>query len=257
MTPLDAAILGIVEGIAEFLPISSTGHLVLASTLLGIANSDFTKSFEIVIQLGAILAVIVLYFRSFFDIELLKRIVVAFIPTGIIGLALYKVVKTYLLGNQAIVLWSLALGGIALIAFEYWYREAPKATENVRAISYRQAVLIGLFQSLAIIPGVSRSAASIVGGLLVGIKRATIVEFSFLLAVPTMVAATGLDLVKNASLFSSGANVLSLVIGFVISFVVALISIKWLLGFVRSHSFISFGIYRIVVAVLFFLIIAR
>ena len=125
MTPIDAVVLGIVEGITEFLPISSTGHLILASTLLGVANSDFVKTFEVVIQLGAILAVVVLYFKSFLDIEVLKRLVVAFIPTGIIGLALYKVIKTYLLGNDAVVLWSLALGGLALVAFEYWHSEHP------------------------------------------------------------------------------------------------------------------------------------
>lgn len=257
MTPLDAGILGIVEGITEFLPISSTGHLILGSALLGIANSDFTKSFEIVIQLGAILAVVVLYFKSFFDIEVLKRLIVAFVPTGVIGLALYKMVKTYLLGNEAIVLWALAIGGLALIAFEYWHHESPEANADVRAISYKQALLIGLFQSLAIIPGVSRSAASILGGLWLGIRRVTIVEFSFLLAVPTMAAASGLDIVKNISLFTAGTNVTALAIGFVVSFVVALFTIRWLLGFVRGHSFIPFGIYRIVAALLFFVIILR
>lgn len=257
MTPLDAGILGIVEGITEFLPISSTGHLILGSALLGIANSDFTKSFEIVIQLGAILAVVVLYFRSFLDLKVLKRLVVAFIPTGVIGLALYKIVKTYLLGNEAVVLWALALGGIALIAFEYWHKESAEATADVRAISYKQAALIGVFQALAIVPGVSRSAATIFGGLYIGISRITIVEFSFLLAVPTMAAATGLDVLKNASLLTSSGNALALATGFVVSFLVALAAIKWLLGFVRNHSFIPFGVYRIVAALLFFLVILR
>jgi undecaprenyl-diphosphatase len=256
MSFIDAFILGIVEGVSEFLPISSTGHLVLASSLLNIANSDFLKTFEIVIQLGAILAVVVLYWRSFFNIELLKRLIVGFIPTGIIGLALYKIVKTYLLGNNAVVLWALALGGVALIAFELWHKEHEDATSDVLNISYRQAALVGLFQAIAIIPGVSRSAATIVGGLLLGIKRATIVEFSFLLAVPTMVAATGLDLVKSAPLFS-GADISALAIGLVTSFIVALVAIRWLLAYIRTHSFIPFGIYRIVVALLFFLVIVR
>jgi len=255
MTPLEAALLGIVEGVTEFLPISSTGHLILGSALLGVADPDFTKTFEIVIQLGAILAVVVLYFKSFFDVEILKRLVIAFIPTGIIGLAFYGFVKMHLLGNEAVVLSALALGGVALIAFEYWHRESPEATADVRAISYKHALLIGLFQSIAIIPGVSRSAATILGGLWLGIKRVTIVEFSFLLAVPTMAAATGFDVVKNISLFSAGANMTALAIGFIVSFVVALFAIKWLLAFVRNHSFIPFGIYRILLAALFFLLV--
>jgi len=255
MTSLDALILGIVEGITELLPVSSTGHLILASSLLGITQSDFLKTFEIAIQSGAILAVVALYWRSFLDTETLKRVIVAFIPTGIIGLALYKVVKTYLLGNEAVVLWALALGGVALIVFELFYKEGDETRDSVGAITYKQAVVIGLFQSLAIIPGVSRSAATIVGGLLTsGIKRATIVEFSFLLAVPTMGAATGLDLLKSAGSFSS-EQFLPLAVGFVVSFVVAVASIKFLLSFVRSHSFIAFGIYRILVALFFFLLV--
>jgi len=189
------------------------------------------------------------------DTEVLKRLIIAFIPTGIIGLLLYKLVKTYLLGNEAVVLWALALGGIALIAFEYWHTKSSDEASDVKAITYRQAILVGIFQSLAIVPGVSRSAATIVGGLLLGINRITIVEFSFLLAVPTMAAATGLDILKNPSVFSSGHDALVLAVGFIVSFVIALCSIKWLLGFVRGHSFISFGIYRIVLAVLFFLLV--
>lgn len=257
MTPIDALVLGIVEGITEFLPVSSTGHLILSSSILGLASTDFMKSFEIVIQLGAILAVVVLYFKSFFDIEIIKRLIVAFIPTGIIGLALYKVAKTYLLGNEAVVLWALALGGAALIAFELWHKEAPDAHAEIRTMPYKKAALIGLFQAIAIIPGVSRSAATIVGGLFLGMSRVAIVEFSFLLAVPTMAAATGLDVVKNASTLASGGNFLALTIGFIVSFAVAMLAIKWLLGFVRGHSFIPFGIYRIAVALLFFLVILR
>lgn len=255
MTPLDAAILGVVEGVTEFLPVSSTGHLILGSALLHITGSEFLKTFEIVIQLGAILAVVVLYFRSFLDIEIIKKLIVAFIPTGIIGLALYHVVKTYLLGNEAVVLWSLALGGLALIAFDMFHVETEETT-GVKSISYKQAAALGLFQSIAIIPGVSRSAATIVGGLLMGIERTTIVEFSFLLAVPTMAAASGLDLLKNASAFS-GSDVVSLSIGFIVSFVVALFAVKWLLSYVRNHSFWVFGLYRILIALAFFFLILR
>ncbi len=251
MTPFDSILLGIVEGVTEFLPISSTGHLILASSLLHIADSAYLKSFEIIIQLGAILAVVALYWRKFLDLKVLKTLIVAFIPTGIIGLALYKIVKTYLLGNESIVLWSLVLGGVALIVFELLYRERADATTDVSTISYKQAALIGLFQAIAIIPGVSRSAATIVGGLLLGIKRAAIVEFSFLLAVPTMAAATGLDLLKNASGFSADQT-LTLAIGFVTSFVVAIFAIKFLLAYIRNHSFIPFGVYRILAALAFF-----
>jgi len=254
MTPLDALILGIVEGVTEFLPVSSTGHLILTSSLLHIANSEFLKTFEISIQLGAILAVVVLYWRSFLKIEILKRLIVGFIPTGIIGLAFYKVVKTYLLGNEIVVLAALAIGGLALIAFELLHTEEPAATEGTEHITYGQAALVGLFQTIAIVPGVSRSTATILGGLLIGIKRVTIVEFSFLLAVPTMGAATGLDLLKRAGSFSTD-QLLPLAIGFAVSFLVALVSIKFLLAFVRNRSFIAFGIYRIVIALLFFLFV--
>jgi len=252
MTYFDATILGFVEGITEFLPISSTGHLILASTLLGLSQSDFLKSFEIVIQLGAILAVVVLYFKRFLEIRTLLKLFVGFLPTGVIGLALYHVVKTYLEGNVAVVLWALLLGGVALVAFEYLHTEGSQ--EGIESLTYTQCLVIGLFQSVAIIPGVSRSAATIVGGLALGIKRATIVEFSFLLAVPTMIAASGLDLVKNANSFGSG-DIAALAIGFIVSFFVALASIRWLLSIVRRHTFVPFGVYRILVAVAFWLLV--
>lgn len=247
-------VLGIVEGITEFLPISSTGHLILVSQMLRIPATDFQKSFEIIIQLGAILSVIVLYWRTLCNMTVLKKLAVAFIPTGIIGLALYKVVKTYLLGNQEVVVWSLFLGGVALIAFELWHKEEEAAVQTITDISYTQAATIGVFQALAIIPGVSRSAATIVGGLLLGLRRTTIVEFSFLLAVPTMLAASGLDLIKNASSFSSN-QFGTLALGFTVSFFIALGSIKFLLGYIQKHNFIPFGIYRIIAATLFWLMI--
>lgn len=245
MDILHAVILGIVEGFTEFLPVSSTGHQIIVSHLLDIPQSDFLKSFEIVIQLGAILAVVCLYWRKFLDINMLKKLIVGFVPTGIIGLVLYKSVKTYLLGNEAVVLWALLVGGVALIVFEYLHTEGEQG--SLESITYPQAALIGLFQAVAIIPGVSRSAATIVGGLLLGIKRPTILEFSFLLAVPTMAAATGLDILKSAHSFSGGdAGILAL--GLVVSFVVAIASIRFLLSFVRNYTFVPFGVYRIVLA---------
>jgi undecaprenyl-diphosphatase len=250
MTLLQSIILGIVEGITEFLPISSTGHLILASRLLGLSQTDFQKSFEIAIQLGAIGSVILLYWRQFLEPAVLGRLIAAFIPTGLIGFALYHVVKTYLFGSDAVVLWALGLGGVALIVFELLHKESDDAVVDVTAIPYSKAVLIGLFQSLSIVPGVSRAGATIVGGLILGLSRTTIVEFSFLLAVPTMLAATGYDLLKNASSFEA-QQLGVLAAGFIASFFVALLSIKFLLAFVRTHTFIPFGIYRIALALAF------
>lgn len=257
MTYLHAAVLGVVEGISEFLPISSTGHLILANHLLGLQETEFVKSFDIIIQLGAILAVVVLYFKTLVtSLEVWKKIIVAFLPTAVIGLLLYKVVKTYLLGNQAVVLWALAIGGAALIIFEIIFARRDSVTDaklgtvtqQVKAISYPQALGIGLFQSLAIVPGVSRSAATVIGGLVLGLKRRTIVEFSFLLAIVTMGAATGLDVLKSYKEFSS-ANLPILGIGFVVSFLVALFAIKVLLKYIKNHTFVAFGVYRLALVI--------
>lgn len=255
MDLLQAVILGIVEGITEFLPISSTGHMILASGILRLQNTAFLSSFEISIQLGAILSVVAIYFKYLLTQRTaIKNIIIAFIPTAVIGLAAYKFVKTHLFNNQAVVLWALLLGGIGLIIFELLYKEKPAATDAVEKMTVKQSLIIGVVQSLAIIPGVSRAAATIIGGLSLGIKRKTIVEFSFLLAIPTMLAATGLDLFKTGAAFS-GREWGLLVIGFIVSFLVALLAVKWLLKFIQNHSFISFGIYRIAVAVLFWLVL--
>jgi len=244
--------LGIVEGVTEFLPISSTGHMILVGHLLGITETDFVKSFEIIIQLGAILAVVLLYWKKLLtNKKIFLRVCVAFLPTAVIGLIFYKIVKTYLLGSVSVVLWSLLLGGIFLVAFEYFRKGKVAHTKELETISYKQAFIIGLFQSIAIVPGVSRSAATIVGGLWLGISREVIVEFSFMLAVPTMVAATGLDLIKSGHSFSGNEFEL-LAIGFVTAFIFAILAIKFFLGYVKNHTFTSFGIYRILIAIVFF-----
>lgn len=247
-----AVILGIIEGITEFLPISSTGHLILASSLLGIAQDEFVKTFEIAIQLGAVLAVVALYWRSFLDTELLKKILVAFIPTGIIGLGLYHIVKTYLLGNNAVVLASLFMGGVILIAFERWHgaAEPGETGPTMSGITYRQSFIIGVCQAVALVPGISRSGATVIGGMMLGITRTVIVEFSFLLAVPTMLAATGLDLLNVGTSFAY-REWLMLSTGFLVSFVVAAVAVRWLVTYVRGHSFTGFGVYRIILSVLF------
>ncbi len=257
MDILSAAILGVVEGITEFLPISSTGHLILASRLLGLEQTEFLKSFEIAIQLGAILSVIALYGRRFLlNRAILLRLAAAFVPTAVIGLVLYKLIKHFFLGNQYVVLWALFAGGILLILFEKWHKEESGAMDQLEKIPIGKAVAIGAFQSLAVIPGVSRAAATIIGGLLLGLTRRTIVEFSFLLAMPTMLAATVLDLLKSGGGFSGGQYGY-LAVGFSTSFVVAIAGIKFLLAFIKNNNFVAFGVYRIVVSVFFYFWLLR
>jgi undecaprenyl-diphosphatase len=255
MDLLDAIILAIVEGLTEFLPVSSTGHTILAAALLNITQTPFVKSFEIALEFGSILAVVVLYWRYFLDIAVLKRLIVAFIPTGIVGFVFYRFFKDVLFGNEQIVLWALLLGGIFIILFELRYKERS-AIEEMAQIPYKHCLLIGLFQSVSIIPGVSRSAPTIMGGLALGMKRQTIVLFSFLLAVPTMIAASGFDLIMSYNEFSGG-QVDLLLVGFLVSFLVALPAIKLFLGYVRKHSFIPFGIYRILLVIAFFFLVIR
>ena len=248
---LHAIIFGLVEGITEFLPISSTGHLMLTAWVLGLPQTEFLKTFEIAIQLGAILSVVLLYWRSLLvDMEIAKRVITAFLPTAVLGLLFYKIIKRYLLASTHVVLWSMFLGGICLIIFEMVHRHRDEPVDDLADIPYPTALLIGLFQSISMIPGVSRAAATIVGGLLLGLKRKTIVEFSFLLAVPTMLAATCLDLYKNATSFSA-EQLGFLLVGFAVSFISALAGVKFLLNFIKHHTFITFGIYRVGVAVIF------
>ena len=190
-----ALVLGVVEGLTEFLPVSSTAHLILASDLLRLGESEFVKSFDIIIQLGAILSVVVLYWKRFWRPDVFLKLVVAFIPTGVVGLTVYKAIKA-MLGSLTVVLWALLVGGVVMILFERLLRRSDRAAD-FSEITYGKALLIGIFQALAVVPGVSRAAATIVGGSLLGISRRTIVEFSFMLAVPTMLAASGLELIKN------------------------------------------------------------
>ncbi len=253
MDIISAIILAIIEGATEFLPVSSTGHLILAAAILNVPQTDFVKSFELSLEFASILSVVVSYWRLLLDWRILKRLAVAFTPTGIVGLLLYRVFKEVLLGNQQIVLWALFLGGAFLVLFELLYRERS-TIDDLSRIPYRHCLLIGLCQTISIMPGVSRSAPTIIGGLALGMKRKTIVLFSFLLAVPTMIAASGFDLINSAGTFSSD-QVGILLIGFVTSFFVALAAIRLFLGYVGKHNFIPFGIYRIVLVVMFYLFV--
>lgn len=275
MNFFQAIILGLVEGITEFLPISSTGHLILTTDLLGIQSTEFVKSFTVIIQLGAILAVLLLYWRTLFLARsILAKVMTAFIPTAVIGFTLYKVIKQFLLGNTLVVLWALFLGGIALLILEWYFQRrsvivrdktmkqslseskngSVASSQESEAISYKQSFIIGVFQSISVIPGTSRAFATIFGGMLTGLSRKQAVEFSFLLAIPTMAAATGLDLLETSFKFSDQEWIV-LSIGFITSFVVAYLVIKWFIKYVSNHSFILFGIYRIILAILLYFIL--
>lgn len=258
MTFFQSIILGIVEGITEFLPISSTGHLIVTANLLGIPDSEFLKSFQIFIQLGAILAVVYLYRSKLFvfteqNVNIWKKVTAAFIPTAIIGFILYSFIKEYLLDNIVVVVISLILGGIILIAFELWQQKKGEDAkyQSIEDTPYKVAVYIGLAQVLAMIPGVSRSGTTIVAGRMLSLSKKAIIDFSFLLAIPVMFGATSLDMLKAGWGFSTEQFIL-LFVGFVVSFFVALIVIKWLLSYITKHSFIVFGMYRILAGLVFF-----
>ena len=255
MTLFQAIVLGIVEGITEFLPISSTAHLILANRALGIEETEFVKSFDIIIQLGAILSVVVLYWKKFWNVDVLGKLFVAFLPTGIIGITVYRMVKDYLLGNVPVVVAALVIGGIALIAFERWRTAAGGEEIDFSEITWKRAVLIGLFQALAMIPGTSRSAATIIGGSMLGISRRTIVEFSFMLAVPTMLAASVYDLYQSHEALAT--NLPALAVGFVVSFITAIIAIKSFLAYLKRRDFSLFGWYRVALALVFYLVFLR
>jgi undecaprenyl-diphosphatase len=265
MNLFQTIILSVVEGITEFLPISSTGHLILASHLLRIQPTEFTKSFEIIIQLGAILAVLFLYWKRILSsTKLWKPLIAAFLPTALIGLVLYKLIKNYLLENTTVTLITLFIGGIILIMVEkYWEQKnklldkstmTKKEIKQIENLTVKQSIIVGLAQSFSIIPGVSRAAATIVGGLFVGMDRKTAVEFSFLLAIPTMAAATGLDLIKSGFSFTQ-SEWMTLGIGFIGAFITAFFAVKYFLQFIQNHTFIPFGIYRILLALLFWLLV--
>ena len=257
MNVLHAFILGIVEGVTEFLPVSSTGHMILADKLLSIPQTDFLTSFEIIIQLGAIAAVALLYTGTLLKKRFLwKPLAYAFIPTVIVGFIFYTIVKHVLLGNAFVVVYSLAIGGFAFLVIERFVQKRKTPTTPLELITPKQAVYIGLGQTLSMIPGVSRSAASIFSGLVVGLSKEAAVEFSFLLAIPTMIAATGYDILKTP--FQITPTTITLLgVGLVTSFITALFAVKLFIGFVKKHSFLPFAIYRIVLAILFYFFILK
>lgn len=251
MTPFQAIILGIIEGLTEFLPISSTGHMILADHLMAISDKEFVKTFEIAIQLGAIAAVFMLYIRRFLrELRLYLILAIAFLPTGIIGILAYKHIKA-LLFNPISVSLALVLGGVLLLLFDRLATRNEKLPHGHETeIRPKAALVIGLFQAISMIPGVSRAAATIGGGLVMGLNRVRAVEFSFLLAVPTMVAATGYDLYKQRDSLNA-THIDLLAIGAVVAFACALLAVRFFVGFVSRRGFFIFGIYRILVGLVF------
>ncbi len=252
MTIFQAIILSIIEGITEFLPISSTGHLLLAQKFLGIPSSDFSKTFDIVIQLAAILAVVWL-FRSklFSSSKTWVQSLIAFIPTGLVGLILYQFTHDVLLENPIIIVYSLFFGGLVLLTVDR-LKNLHQGSKSFLNLTPLPLMNIGLFQAISIIPGVSRSAASIIGGLTSGLSRSQAVEFSFYLAIPTMLAASGLDLFKSGLSYSATEYSL-LLVGCLFSFFSALFAVKFFLNFVKNHDFTYFALYRIIFSLLIWL----
>jgi len=255
MHMLTVILLGIVEGLTEYLPVSSTGHLILASELLGYNASEWAM-FNVIIQLGAILAVIVLYWRTFWAVGMglirreptswrfLRNLIIAFIPAAVIGLALHKQIEA-LLGAPRVVAVALIVGGIAILILERLIKKADIV--GIADIPVVRTIGIGFIQCISMIPGVSRSGATIMGALSLGVERRTAAEFSFFLAIPTMLGATTLELVKNGQELTSGRVVWSdIAVGFVVSFIVAILVIRWFVGIVSRHGFGPFAWYRIV-----------
>lgn len=251
MNLIEALILGLVEGITEFLPVSSTGHMVIVSHWMGLAENQFTKNFEVIVQFGAILSVLYLYRHKFIQsVDFYKKLFVAFLPTGIIGFIIKKQVDLWL-ENIWIVILSLFLGGIILIWSDKKFAHLKHQGRSENDLTYKECIYLGLFQSIAMIPGVSRSAATILGGLFQGLNRKAATEFSFFLAVPTMAAATAYKLLKVYPTITSD-QISALSVGFVVSFVVAIIAIKSFIKYVASHGFQFFGYYRIILSLILF-----
>jgi undecaprenyl-diphosphatase len=245
MDILQAVILGIIEGITEFLPISSTGHLIVVSDWLSIDQTDTNKAFEVIIQFSAILAVIMNY-KEKFSLKhraLWAKVALAFIPIGGVGFLFHHQIKDFFtlltVGTMFIV------GGVVFLIVEFFYKEKDAHVSDVEDLSYKQAFWIGIAQVFALIPGTSRAGASIIGALLVGVDRKASAEFSFLLALPVLAAASGFDLIKHYDDFSEG-SLLALGVGFITSFIVAYLTIKIFLRFLQNFTFVGFGIYRIV-----------
>jgi undecaprenyl-diphosphatase len=249
MDIFQSIILGIIEGFTEFLPISSTGHLIVASKFLNIEQTNITKAYEVIIQFSAILAVVLNYKNKFTTkkLELWKKIILAFIPIGIVGFLFSHQIKA--LFDVKIVAVMFIVGGIIFLIVEKFYQEKETHIIDVEKINYKQALLIGFAQVFALIPGTSRAGSTIIGAMMVKLSRKASAEFSFLLAFPVMCATSTYDLLKHYQDFN-GANLIVLAVGFIVSFIVAFITIKLFLKFLENFTFVFFGIYRIVFGII-------
>ncbi len=254
MNIIEVVILAIVEGLTEFLPVSSTGHMILAAEAMKMEDSDFLQTYEVSIQLGAILAIVWLYSEKFFKgITLYVKLFIGFIPAAVIGYWAYSTIKLYLF-NPAIVAIALVIGGIILIVLDRKVISQTSRYKDVEDISYYHAFVIGCFQCIAMIPGVSRSASCIIGGVFNGLDKKQAMEFSFLLAVPTMAAATGYDLLRNYDKITSNEIGL-LLLGSAVAFVAAFFAVKIFLQLVENYGFKHFGYYRIALGIAFLVFI--
>ncbi len=249
MDILQSIILGLIEGATEFLPISSTGHMIVASQWLGIAQNEENKAFEVIIQLAAILAVVANYREklSFVYLELWKKLILAFIPLGIVGFLFHKQIKSMF--TTDIVAVMFIVGGVIFLIVEYFHKDKVYPVQKVEDVSYRQALWIGIAQVFALIPGTSRAGSSIIGAMLVGLSRKASAEFSFLLALPVMMAASGFDLLKHYQDFV-GADWMVLLTGFVVAFVSAWLVMRLFIHFLERFTFVAFGVYRILFGIL-------
>ncbi len=250
MTIFDSVVLGVIEGFTEFLPISSTGHMIVASKFLGLEQTSVTKAYEVIIQFAAILAVFFNYKEKFTlkHTQLWMKVFLAFLPIATIGFLFSKQIKA--LFNVEIVAIMFIVGGIVFLVVEKWFiKDDAAAVQNVENVSFKQALWIGLAQVFALIPGTSRAGSTIIGALLVGLSRKASAEFSFLLAFPVMAAVTAHDLLKHYKEFAD-TDLLTLGIGFFVAFVVAYLTIKLFLAFLERFTFVAFGVYRIIFGVI-------
>ena len=249
MTIFDSIILGIVEGITEYLPVSSTAHLFLTGQLLGLEQNDFTTAYEIIIQIAPIFSVMLIYSeRLFHSLSLWIKLIIAFIPTGAVGFLFHDQIGAMFSTNSTVAL--MILTGVAFLAIEFFYKEKEHHVSDLKEVSIKQSLYIGFFQVLALVPGVSRSGTTILGAMLVGLKREVAMSFSFLLAIPTMGAASGYMLLKEYSNLSM-EHFWLLAVGFIVAFAVGWIAVKTFLAIVSRYSFTPFGIYLVASGLLF------
>lgn len=253
MDILQSIILGFVEGLTEFLPISSTGHLIVVSDWLGLAQTDSNKAFEVIIQLAAILAVIASYKERFSPkyFGLWTKVALSFVPVGLVGLLFHHQIKA--LFSVEIVAVMFIVGGIIFLLTEKYISDKPPQVDDINDVSYTQSLIIGIAQVFALIPGTSRAGSTIIGALLVGLSRKASAEFSFLLALPVMAAASGLDLISHYQDFAN-TSFLPLIVGFIVAFITAYLVIKLFIRFLANFTFVAFGWYRIVFGALLLLL---